>query len=50
MNTQIKIGAVILTVLLPTAIYYDLPEMGACLIVGMAFCLVGITNLKNQIK
>jgi hypothetical protein len=47
MNTQIKIGAVILTVLLPTAIYYDLPEMGACLIVGIAFCLAGFANLKN---
>jgi hypothetical protein len=47
---NLSIGAAILAALLPTAIYYELPEMGACLIVGMAFCLVGISNLKNQIK
>jgi hypothetical protein len=46
MNTQIKIGAVILTVLLPIAFYYELSEVGACLIGGIAFCMVGIKQIK----
>jgi hypothetical protein len=44
---NLSIGIAILAALLPTAIYYDLPEMGACLIVGIAFCLAGFANLKN---
>jgi hypothetical protein len=46
MNTQIKIGVVILTILLPIAFYYDLSEVGACLIGGIAFCMVGIKQIK----
>jgi hypothetical protein len=46
MNTQIKIGVVILTILLPIAFYYDLSEVGACLIGGIAFCMIGIKQIK----
>jgi hypothetical protein len=44
---NLLIGLTILLALLPVAFYYELPEMGACLIVGMAFCLVGIENVYN---
>jgi hypothetical protein len=47
MRTQLKIGAAILLVLFPTSVYYDLPEMGACLFIGLAFVTVGLANLRS---
>jgi hypothetical protein len=46
MNIYLKIGAVILTVLLPLAHHYELAEAGACLIGGIAFSIVGIKKVR----